>query len=77
MVDTRLKKYLNSQFVEQDNDTLKQTRLYLDEYLVGNRTKFHIPLLLVGTDFQKSVWNALMDVPYGTTEVGEFLRTAI
>ncbi len=29
---------------------------------------FDIPLLLVGSEFQKSVWNALLQVPYGVTE---------
>lgn len=28
---------------------------------------FHIPLLVVGTDFQRRVWKALMKVPYGVT----------
>ncbi len=35
--------------------------------LNGDRKKFVITLLMVGTDFQKSVWNALMKVPYGVT----------
>src|SRR5690606_18399830 len=32
------------------------------------RTTFDIPLLFIGTDFQKSVWEALMEIPYGTTK---------
>ncbi|MBW2367207.1 MAG: methylated-DNA--[protein]-cysteine S-methyltransferase, partial [Deltaproteobacteria bacterium] len=31
------------------------------------RKSFDIPILMVGTDFQKSVWRALMKVPYGVT----------
>lgn len=66
-VDNRLKKGLNAQFVEQDDDVLKQTRKQLDEYFDMKRTKFDIPLITVGTVFQKSVWEALLNVRYGKT----------
>ncbi len=66
-VDNRIKKGLNTPFIEQDTDVLQQTRMQIDEYLNGDRTVFDIPLLMVGTDFQKSVWNALIKIPYGTT----------
>ncbi|MCK5784557.1 MAG: methylated-DNA--[protein]-cysteine S-methyltransferase, partial [Desulfobacterales bacterium] len=67
IVDNRIKKGLNSDFAEQDDKILRKTRQQLDEYFAGDRKAFNIPLLMVGTDFQKSVWNALMNVPYGTT----------
>jgi methylated-DNA-[protein]-cysteine S-methyltransferase len=66
-VDDRIKKELNAEFVERDDEILEKTRRQLDEYLKGRRREFDIPLLMVGTDFQKSVWNALMKVPYGDT----------
>ncbi|MGR6872643.1 methylated-DNA--[protein]-cysteine S-methyltransferase [Pseudomonas sp. HK3] len=64
---TESKQGLNTPFIEQDTDVLQQTRMQIDEYLNGDRTVFDIPLLMVGTDFQKSVWNALIKIPYGTT----------
>ncbi|VVH51645.1 Methylated-DNA--protein-cysteine methyltransferase (EC [uncultured Gammaproteobacteria bacterium] len=66
-VDSRIKKNLKAEFVEQDDKVLKETRKQLDEYFDRYRKKFDIPLLIVGTDFQKSVWNALIEVPYGET----------
>ena len=66
-VDNRLKKGLDAQFVEQDSDILEETRKQLDEYFAMERKVFDIPLVTVGTDFQKSVWRALQEVPYGTT----------
>ena len=39
----------------------------LEEYFSGIRTSFDIPLLFVGTEFQKKVWNELAKIPYGTT----------
>ena len=39
----------------------------LTEYFSSNRTEFHLPLLPDGTDFEKQVWNKLLDIPYGET----------
>jgi methylated-DNA-[protein]-cysteine S-methyltransferase len=58
---------LDGRFVVRDDDILERTGRQLDEYLSGTRKEFDIPLLLMGTDFQRSVWNALLQVPYGAT----------
>ena len=73
-VDNRLKKALNAEFIEQDTVILKETRKQIDEYLIGERLEFTIPILMVGSDFQKQVWSALMDVEYG--EVSTYLDLA-
>jgi O-6-methylguanine DNA methyltransferase len=44
----------------------KATRQIL-EYLEGKRTGFELPLDLRGTDFQREVWEALLEIPYGET----------
>lgn len=66
-VDNRIKKGLQSDFHEQDNNLLKETKKQIDEYLGGTRTKFELPVILTGTDFQKKVWNELTKIPYGKT----------
>ena len=66
-VDNRVKNGLKAEFIEQGDEILEQTRKQLDEYFNGDRKVFDIPLLMVGTDFQKDVWNALINVPYGAT----------
>ena len=66
-VDNRIKKGLGADFVEKNDDVLSKARVQLDEYLNGDRISFDIPVLMVGTDFQKSVWEALMKIPYGKT----------
>ena len=66
-VDTRIKNGLNAEFVETKNETIKQAKHQLDEYLNGNRKEFNLPLLMIGTEFQKRVWESLMKVPYGAT----------
>ena len=64
-VDDRIKRSLNAEFVERNDDVLESTKMQLEEYFLGERSVFDIPLLLVGTDFQKSVWDALHKVKYG------------
>lgn len=39
----------------------------LDEYFLGKRRQFHVPLALDGTQFQLRVWNRLLQIPYGET----------
>lgn len=39
----------------------------LAEYFMGRRTQFTISMKPKGTDFQQSVWNELMHIPYGAT----------
>ncbi len=66
-VDNRVASGLKATFVEQGDEVLDKITEQIDEYLSGDRREFDLPLLMVGSDFQKSVWHALMKVPYGTT----------
>jgi len=50
-----------------ENDVILKAKNQLYEYFDGNRIEFDFPLQLVGTDFQKKVWNLLMKIPFGKT----------
>lgn len=50
-----------------DCELLRRTARELDEYFAGVRREFDIPLSLHGTPFQKRVWAALLQIPYGQT----------
>ena len=39
----------------------------LREYFAGARTRFDVPLAPAGTPFQRRVWSAIADVPFGET----------
>jgi len=39
----------------------------LDEYFRAERTEFDLPLDFRGTPFQRRVWRALCDIPFGQT----------
>ncbi len=66
-IDKRLQVGLNAEYVEERSEVIEQTITQLKEYFTGERKSFDISLLTVGTDFQKSVWQGLMKIPYGTT----------
>ncbi len=47
----------------------------LHAYFAGELTRFTVPLDFHGTDFQKSVWAALLTIPFGETRsYGEIAR---
>jgi len=52
---------------DSDHPVLVRTIDQLTEYFAGRRTGFDLPLDLHGTPFQRDVWAALLDIPYGTT----------
>jgi methylated-DNA-[protein]-cysteine S-methyltransferase len=66
-VDARLRKFLQADFSEEADQVTTLARLQLEEYFDGRRKAFDLPLLLVGTDFQKRVWEELLKIPYGKT----------
>lgn len=66
-IDKRLQKGLKAEYVEESSEVIVETMKQLDAYFANERKLFDIPLLMVGTDFQKSVWQGLMKIPYGTT----------
>jgi methylated-DNA-[protein]-cysteine S-methyltransferase len=50
-----------------DNPLLVETGRQLGAYFAGKLTAFTVPLDFKGTDFQKSVWAALLEIPFGET----------
>jgi len=53
--------------IDDHDPVLANARQQLNEYFAGERHRFDLPLDLVGTDFQRDVWRALADVPFGKT----------
>ena len=49
------------------NSVIESTTQQLDEYFAGTRHEFDVPLDVVGTEFQYSVWQVLQSIPYGET----------
>ena len=48
-------------------EVLEDAVYQLEEYFKGERREFDLNINPEGTDFQKKVWQALMEIPYGKT----------
>lgn len=57
----------NSKSTDTPTDSSHISLTQLQKYFAGKLGQFDLPLVLVGTDFQKSVWRALQEIPYGET----------
>ena len=53
--------------IEQATNWLDTALLQIDEYLAGTRQHFIVPFDLAGTEFDRSVWRLLQEIPYGET----------
>lgn len=60
---------------EPDRGLLKDTIRQLGLYFQAKLREFQVPVAPKGTDFQRSVWSQLQQIPYGeTTTYGELAR---
>jgi len=50
---------------QNPNATVRKVITQLREYFAGERKKFSVPMFFQGTVFQKKVWDALLNIPYG------------
>ena len=62
---------------ERVDDALPDATLQLEEYFAGKRQAFDLPLAPSGTEFQRRVWAALAEIPYGETRSYGQIATAI
>ena len=62
-----ISKHFNANIIQGENPHFKILEQELVEYFAGKRQIFTVPLSLVGTAFQKKVWEVLRGIPYGTT----------
>ena len=66
-IDKRIQNGLKAEYVDESSEVIEETIRQMEEYFSNARKDFDIPLLMVGTEFQKLVWQGLIDTPFGTT----------
>jgi AraC family transcriptional regulator of adaptative response/methylated-DNA-[protein]-cysteine methyltransferase len=63
----RLSGELNASIEPGEHPHLSALEKELSEYFRQTRKEFSVPLHLTGTPFQRSVWQTLLEIPYGST----------
>lgn len=74
-VRRRMSRVLDAEFIDGTSAVIEIAVTQLDEYFAGERREFDVPLIFAGTEFQKQVWNELLQIPFSrTTTYGELAR---
>jgi AraC family transcriptional regulator, regulatory protein of adaptative response / methylated-DNA-[protein]-cysteine methyltransferase len=72
-----LRRYFKRPIVPGENRLLSVLRRELTSYFAGELKEFSVPVETPGSDFQRKVWNALRQIPYGKTLSYEALARKI
>ena len=70
MLETEFKtlaKLLNATIIQGVNKHFDLLQQQLEEYFAGHRKEFSVPLFTPGSDFQRTAWRILQEIPYGVT----------
>ncbi len=62
-----IRRHFGQAILPGSNHHLAALREQLAEYFEGTRRSFELPLVPDGTEFQRRAWEALREIPYGTT----------
>lgn len=73
IISWQMKHYPDSKLIS-DSEQIKPYTEQFEEYLAGERKVFDLPVDVIGTLFQKEVWKALYQIPYG--ETASYLKVA-
>lgn len=66
---------LSNERIAQETSVLAEAKRWLDIYFTGKKPDFTPPLHPIGSAFRRSVWEILLQIPYGqTTTYGEIAR---
>ena len=58
---------LAKEHAPKETSAIVKTKRWLDAYFAGKKPDFLPPIHMIGSDFQKDVWNILLTIPYGKT----------
>ncbi len=62
---------------KKDSQSMSDVFTQLEEYFVGDRHEFELPLAPQGTPFMKRCWDKLLAIPYGQTTTYQTIARAL
>jgi len=65
------------QYTQQETILHKKAKKQISRFLNGELYQFDLPIKLIGTPFQKAVWQELLKIPYGETKSYSEIANAI
>lgn len=65
--DAMIRRHSGAEYAAVPSEVTHLAARQLDEYFAGRRRRFDMPLRMFGTEFQRRVWQAIGEVPYGFT----------
>ena len=68
---------LGTMNLDPQHPILIEAERQISEYFVGERIDFDLPLQIDGTEFQRKVWRALREIPFGETKSYQDLARAV
>lgn len=69
--------HLPKESILEETELIQKCKQELDEFFAGKRKDFDLPLAPMGTEFQKKVWKALEEIPYGETRSYKDIAIAV
>lgn len=75
--DFKASKKADALIRDEDHPLVQEALKQLDEYFLGLRKEFDLPLHKKGTVFQQAVWDYLLDIPFGQTRSYQDVAVAI
>jgi methylated-DNA-[protein]-cysteine S-methyltransferase len=75
LIDKRVSKFLYADPIYQSDPLLLETERQLEAYFKGRLKVFDLPVKYCGSEFQKSVWIKLNEIPFG--QISTYKQLAI
>ncbi len=66
-IKQRVALHMKDYYLQEENPIFKELSAQINAFAQGRLKEFSIPTVFCGTDFQKSVWQHISEIPYGET----------
>ena len=57
---------ITNDVINYEDEIIKTAKTWLDNYFAKKENNIKVPIRMIGTTFQKEIWEILLSIPYGT-----------